>query len=416
MKNIELNTQDNRKISLEDFTFSVTIVGGDTPGGDTPGGDTPDVDTSVNALKVSDVSMTIGENQSLEIMLDNESTNLMGWQCDISLPEGLTLELKTNGKPVATLGDRFTKTGHTISSSCLANGDYRFIATSMDGEAISGTSGTLFSVTLKADASLTPGTKLTATVKNIEFNTQDNRKISLEDFAFSVTITGGDTPGGDTPGGDTPGDDTPEVDTSVNALKVSDVNLTIGEDHPLGVLLENETTNLMGWQCDISLPEGLTLELKSNGKPVATLGDRFTKTGHTISSSCLANGDYRFIATSMDGEAISGTSGTLFSVTLKADASLTPGTKLTATVKNIEFNTQDNQKLTLKDVEFLVVLRKFGDVNGDGEVDALDVEEIVNALMGKPSENYNPEFADVNNDQKVNAADIVTLVNIIKAQ
>ena len=52
----------------------------------------------------------------------------------------------------------------------------------------------------------------------------------------------------------------------------------------------------------------------------------------------------------MDGEAIPGTSGTLFTVTLKADVSLTAGTKLTGAVKNIEFNTQDNHKLTFDEV------------------------------------------------------------------
>ena len=146
---------------------------------------------ATDILKVQGVEVTPGESVALNIELENETTNLMGWQCDIVLPEGLSLKLKNNGKPIAVLGERFATTEHSISSSRLANGAYRFIATSMDGEAIPGNSGPLFTVTLLADASLTAGTRLTGTVTNIEFNTQDNQKLPFADVTFAVTIPGG---------------------------------------------------------------------------------------------------------------------------------------------------------------------------------------------------------------------------------
>ena len=146
---------------------------------------------AANTLKVQGVEVAPGESVTLSIELDNETTNLMGWQCDIVLPEGLSLALKANGKPIAKLGDRFSTTEHSISSSRLANGAYRFIATSIDGEAIPETTGTLFTVTLQADASVTPGATLTGKVANIEFNTQDNQKLTIADVTFPVTIPGG---------------------------------------------------------------------------------------------------------------------------------------------------------------------------------------------------------------------------------
>ena len=355
---------------------------------------------AADILKVQDVEVAAGESVTLNIELTNTTTNLMGWQCDINLPEGLTLELKANGKPKATLGKRFATTEHTISSSSLTNGDYRFIATSMDGEAIPSTSGTLFSVTLKADASLKQGAKLTGTIKNIEFNTQDNKKQPFDNVTFSITIAGDDTPGGDTP---------------EEGLSVSDINLREGASTPIEIVLSNSATNLMGWQCDINLPEGLSLELKANGKPIATLGERFATTEHTISSSILANGDYRFIATSMDGEAIPGTTGTLFSVTLKADASLKSGTKLVGTIKNIEFNMQDNQKLTFDNTSFNITIVSVvsGDANGDGYVTITDAVAIVNKILGNESENFNFDAADVNGDKAITITDAVGVVNII---
>ena len=296
---------------------------------------------AANTLKVKDVEITPGESMTLSIELENETTNLMGWQCDIVLPEGLSLELKPNGKPAATLGERFSTTEHTISSNRLANGAYRFIATSMDGEAIPGYNGTLFSVTLKANASLTSGTTMTCLVTNVEFNTQDNKKETLDDAFFSVTLPQSEV-----------------IDDPKDGLAVQDLKVTPGESVTLNIELENETTNLMGWQCDIVLPEGLSLELKPNGKPAATLGERFSTTGHTISSNLLANGAYRFIATSMDGEAIPGYNGTLFSVTLKADALLSSSTFMTGRVTNIEFNTQDNKKRSFADASFSVTINK----------------------------------------------------------
>ena len=54
-----------------------------------------------------------------------------------------------------------------------------------------------------------------------------------------------------------------------------------------------------------------------------------------------------------------------------------------------------------------------GDANGDGTVNAADIVEVVNYIMGKPSNKFDEPSADANGDGTVNAADIVTIVNII---
>jgi hypothetical protein len=54
-----------------------------------------------------------------------------------------------------------------------------------------------------------------------------------------------------------------------------------------------------------------------------------------------------------------------------------------------------------------------GDVNGDGTVDATDIVEVVNYIMGSPTDKSNEVEPDVNGDGAVNAADIVKIVNII---
>lgn len=51
-----------------------------------------------------------------------------------------------------------------------------------------------------------------------------------------------------------------------------------------------------------------------------------------------------------------------------------------------------------------------GDINDDGEVDAKDVTQLINIILGKEPRT---EKSDVNGDGDVNALDVTDLVNII---
>jgi len=54
-----------------------------------------------------------------------------------------------------------------------------------------------------------------------------------------------------------------------------------------------------------------------------------------------------------------------------------------------------------------------GDANSDGLVNVTDIVEIVNSILGHPSDKFDPIAADVNNDGVINVTDIVSVVNII---
>ena len=66
-------------------------------------------------------------------------------------------------------------------------------------------------------------------------------------------------------------------------------------------------------------------------------------------------------------------------------------------------------------VSYQVVIYPLGDANGDGKVDANDIVEIVNYMMGKPSANFYLKAADANKDGKVDVADIIQIANTILA-
>lgn len=59
---------------------------------------------------------------------------------------------------------------------------------------------------------------------------------------------------------------------------------------------------------------------------------------------------------------------------------------------------------------------RIADANGDNSINAADIVEIVNFIMGNPSKLFENMAADVNHDGVVNAADIVELVNLIMKQ
>lgn len=54
-----------------------------------------------------------------------------------------------------------------------------------------------------------------------------------------------------------------------------------------------------------------------------------------------------------------------------------------------------------------------GDVNGDEEIDVLDVVDIVRYVVDDPAETFVPILADINNNGEVNVGDAVSLVNEI---
>ena len=60
-----------------------------------------------------------------------------------------------------------------------------------------------------------------------------------------------------------------------------------------------------------------------------------------------------------------------------------------------------------------IVEAKQGDANGDGMVNAADIVEVINYIMGISSDKFSDTSADINGDGVVNAADIVQIVNIV---
>lgn len=143
---------------------------------------------AANVLTVGDVAVPQGGQATIEIgcWFDTEFT---AFELQLSLPGGLTLVTDEDGKPVI---ERGFEGSHTINGNLLpSNGNYKFTCYSTDKDDLTmPTSGNLFRVTVKADASLTTGTTLTARIVASEFTrTADSMGEYLDDMEFPITIT-----------------------------------------------------------------------------------------------------------------------------------------------------------------------------------------------------------------------------------
>ena len=134
---------------------------------------------AANTLTVGEVSIPKGGQGTIVVScsFDKECT---AFSIDMDLPDGLTIE--TASMSLAGSSD------HTAECSLLSNGNYRFTAYSSNNEALPN-NGTLFSVTVTANASLAIGENLNGQLKEIEFTPMESRDpLNMSNVAFTLAI------------------------------------------------------------------------------------------------------------------------------------------------------------------------------------------------------------------------------------
>ena len=138
-----------------------------------------------NVLVVNDVSVPQGGQATLEIGGDFD-TEYTAFELQIALPEGLKLVTDEDGYPII---EKAFDTNHILTGNLLpSNGNYKITCRSMDNLSIP-TDGTLFRVTVQADASMAIGTTLQASIVACEFTrTADSNGENLADVEFAIQI------------------------------------------------------------------------------------------------------------------------------------------------------------------------------------------------------------------------------------
>ncbi len=197
-------------------------------------------------------------------------------------------------------------------------------------------------------------------------------------------------------------------------IALNTVSLQPGSTAQLPINLNNGTDmTYNGYQFDLQLPSGVTLA-KNGNKWLYTLGDRYSDEGMTVSFNDLGNGKYRVVCLSMSNVTITGTSGTLLSLTLKAAEDAEIG-DYSGTISNFTLSTVDKVSVKVDDTNFIITISAFdpGDVNHDGVVNVTDVMATIQYILGTNPPNYDESLADMNNDGNIDVTDAMAMVLVI---
>ncbi len=197
----------------------------------------------------------------------------------------------------------------------------------------------------------------------------------------------------------------------INYIEACKSSITKGKQATLSLNLTNED-ELIAFEFDLQLPDGITIAKDEDNDPIATLSSRCSD--HSLAVSDQGNGLYHFLCYSNTNKIISGSEGELLSIELLCDGNVAVGT-YQAMVKNIIFSDVDKNKITQANYTFdiEVIEAEPGDVNNDGEINVMDVVEMVAYIMGDGAEGFVFAAADLYPDGAINVMDLVNLVELI---
>ena len=373
--------------------------------------------TKSSYLEVADTVGFTGKQLVLPIELKN-TDEIAGVQFKLTLPQGVSVALNSKNKLMFSKTER--DADHTLSGSKAEDGIYTVLLYSADSEAITGSEGSIIDVTLYIDKEMKDGT-YDIKLSDIVLSTTKAEKITTEDVTAQLEVKSyvlGDPNNdgsidvvditmvanyilGNNPenfifaAGDVDGDGTVDVNDIIsianiilygntsnakpNRMKagqvtsgadndgftVKNVSVEKGSTVKVDFELTNAAHDFSGIQFDIDLGEGLSFATKSNGKVNVTKGARLEDEDFTLSVAKQEGNKYRALGYYTDGSVIPEKSGTLFTLTLVADESLTDGKTFNCQLDNITLSTKNNEKIQQETQTFTVTI---GDATGISEL------------------------------------------------
>lgn len=166
----------------------------------------------------------------------------------------------------------------------------------------------------------------------------------------------------------------------------------------------------------LQLPEGITIVDNASGKPDVTLNSSRSN-GHVVTSQRNADGIYHIVCYSSKNGAFKSNDGLLFNIKLQCAAGTAAGS-YTAVLKNILMSDVNKKEITQPDYTISIEVPDLtlGDVNDDSRINGLDIVEMVDRIMQRPSDTFHFLAADLNFDSKINALDLVKLIALVLNQ
>ena len=137
-------------------------------------------------VTVDPIEIEAGKAAQLVINLSNTETNLTAYQMFLYLPNGVTVQKKSNGKYTYTINNNRHDGAFTISVKDAEGGSVLITCFSADKDVITGTSGELIRLPLEVASTVT--TSLQGSLKNIEFSDVNAKAYKPADVTFNMTL------------------------------------------------------------------------------------------------------------------------------------------------------------------------------------------------------------------------------------
>ena len=211
------------------------------------------------------------------------------------------------------------------------------------------------------------------------------------------------------------------ADTDISALDnviyIDKVEGFVGQQKTLSVKMKN-TVGIQTEQFDLYLPDGVTVAKDADGFDLIELSTERTtaRKMDSFSSRQTADGAYRVLINSSGGYTFDGEDGEIARVTVNIADDMAEG-DYPLILKDIVLVNESSEGFETEYVKTTLTVSDYspGDVNGDGKVNAIDLNAIVNYILESRTFPFPfvEKAADLNGDQKINAIDVNIVTNMI---
>ena len=250
-----------------------------------------------NKVTIESFNVKPGEEKTVAVCLDN-SDRITALQMDIALPDGIVYVANSLTRDEVRLDRDY----HSLFMSTLSDGNLRLLIVPSDTVSIFGDSGAVAYFKVKAENSFVKAGEIDFT--NILGSSHEKgedgytKSFPMADFSADVAPYVG------------------KLYTAADTLAIK----TDGTSKKVSLVLDN-FINVRGMQALITLPQGLSFEVKDNGKPKFEYGSRLPQNA-TISSNMTSDGKLKIAVAGMTTENFAGTTGEVLAFYVKADETL----------------------------------------------------------------------------------------------
>ncbi len=208
-----------------------------------------------------------------------------------------------------------------------------------------------------------------------------------------------------------------DVTTYDNIIYFEEVIASFGSTYTLPLMLNNKA-DITAIQFDLSLPEGIDVQKKSDNTTYDIRfneqADRTDANSHNISSALQEDGTIRVICYSTGSYSFSGNDGAVLDIPIVISEDIALGEHRIC-INNIVLTDKNETKYTVDNYSSLIniISATLGDPNADGVVDVADIVALANHILGNSTGTFLTDAADLNSDSNIDVADIVSLANKI---